>query len=184
MCVPLLRCADWTIVNRISALGPLTLLAQAEDDAVLFLGEDFLPWMVLALGAAMVVGNIAALTRPPDPQDGAAPLSAGGACHGHDRGGAGGRDLGAGEPRLGVIAGPATGLSRRSRASELPPCVEQRNIAAVASPVNSSMSLPSTELLERGIADLVEDPIDDALGDLDVAPRRRRAGRRPRRPAS
>ncbi len=73
MCVPLLRCADWTIVNQISALDPLTLLAQAEDDAVLFLGEDFLPWMVLALGAAMVVGNIAALTRPPDPQDGAAP---------------------------------------------------------------------------------------------------------------
>lgn len=38
----------------------------AQDD-VLFLGEDFFPWMVLALGAAMVVGNLIALVRPPSP---------------------------------------------------------------------------------------------------------------------
>lgn len=28
-------------------------------------GADFLAWMVLALGAAMVVGNLVALVRPP-----------------------------------------------------------------------------------------------------------------------
>lgn len=38
------------------------------EEQVLFLGEDFFPWMVLALGAAMVVGNLIALVRPPDPE--------------------------------------------------------------------------------------------------------------------
>lgn len=74
MCAAALSCADWVtvmpIASLLSVLEPLGLLAQAEDDAVLFLGEDFLPWMVLALGAAMVVGNIAALTRPPESQGG------------------------------------------------------------------------------------------------------------------
>lgn len=41
------------------------LLAQEGGDG-LFLGEDFFPWMVLAFGAAMVVGNVLALLRPPD----------------------------------------------------------------------------------------------------------------------
>jgi hypothetical protein len=31
-----------------------------------FLGEDLLPWLVLALGAALVVGNVLALVRPPE----------------------------------------------------------------------------------------------------------------------
>ena len=31
----------------------------------LFLGEDLLAWLVLALGGAMVVGNVMALVRPP-----------------------------------------------------------------------------------------------------------------------
>lgn len=31
----------------------------------MFLGEDLLPLLVLALGAAMALGNIAALVRPP-----------------------------------------------------------------------------------------------------------------------
>ena len=31
----------------------------------LFLGNDLLAWLVLALGAAMVVGNVMALVRPP-----------------------------------------------------------------------------------------------------------------------
>ena len=31
----------------------------------MFLGEDLLPYLVLALGAAMVVGNVLALFRPP-----------------------------------------------------------------------------------------------------------------------
>lgn len=37
----------------------------------MFLGEDLLPLMVLALGAAMVVGNGLALVRPPaEPRQG------------------------------------------------------------------------------------------------------------------
>ncbi len=39
----------------------------------MFLGEDLLAWLVLAFGAAMAAGNIAALLRPPeaerDPED-------------------------------------------------------------------------------------------------------------------
>ena len=34
--------------------------------AELFLGNDLLPWLVLALGGALVVGNGLALVRPPD----------------------------------------------------------------------------------------------------------------------
>lgn len=30
-----------------------------------FLGEDLLAWLVLALGAALCVGNVLALVRPP-----------------------------------------------------------------------------------------------------------------------
>lgn len=37
----------------------------------MFLGEDLLAWLVLALGAAMAVGSAMALTRPPDrPREG------------------------------------------------------------------------------------------------------------------
>lgn len=31
----------------------------------LFLGDDLLPWLLLAFGAALVVANIAAMVRPP-----------------------------------------------------------------------------------------------------------------------
>jgi hypothetical protein len=38
---------------------------------MLFLGEDLLAWLVLALGGALLVGNLAAIVRPPGrPQDG------------------------------------------------------------------------------------------------------------------
>ena len=50
-------------------MSPFVAQLLAEDQ-VLFLGEDFLPWMVLAFGAALVAGNVFALIRPPDP-DGA-----------------------------------------------------------------------------------------------------------------
>lgn len=40
-------------------------IAQTDGGEVLFLGDDFLPWMVLALGAALVAGNVMALVRPP-----------------------------------------------------------------------------------------------------------------------
>ncbi len=32
----------------------------------MFLGDDLLPWLVLAIGGAMAVGNFAALVRPPE----------------------------------------------------------------------------------------------------------------------
>jgi hypothetical protein len=31
----------------------------------MFLGEDILPWMVLAIGGALAVGTVVALVRPP-----------------------------------------------------------------------------------------------------------------------
>lgn len=37
----------------------------------MFLGEDLLPWLLLALGGAMAVGNAVALVRPPEhPREG------------------------------------------------------------------------------------------------------------------
>ncbi len=33
---------------------------------MLFLGEDLMAWLVLALGGALAVGNIVALVRPPE----------------------------------------------------------------------------------------------------------------------
>jgi hypothetical protein len=36
-----------------------------------FLGDDLLPWLTLALGGALAVGTLLALVRPPvDPRDG------------------------------------------------------------------------------------------------------------------
>jgi hypothetical protein len=36
-----------------------------------FLGEDLLPWLTLALGAALALGTLLALVRPPDdPEEG------------------------------------------------------------------------------------------------------------------
>jgi hypothetical protein len=37
-----------------------------------FLGDDLLAWLVLALGGALFIGNVVAIARPPDkPEDGA-----------------------------------------------------------------------------------------------------------------
>lgn len=39
---------------------------EPQDGQELFLlGDDFMPWMVLAFGAALVAGNVMALVRPP-----------------------------------------------------------------------------------------------------------------------
>ena len=38
---------------------------QHQHDGM-FLGDDLLPWLVLAIGGAMAAGNIAALVRPPE----------------------------------------------------------------------------------------------------------------------
>ena len=36
----------------------------------MFLGDDLLAWLVLALGGALLVGNVAAIIRPPaEPQE-------------------------------------------------------------------------------------------------------------------
>ena len=32
----------------------------------LFLGDDLLPWLLLAFGAAMVAGNVFAMIKPPE----------------------------------------------------------------------------------------------------------------------
>ena len=42
------------------------------EDAPLFLGQDLLAWLVLALGGALLAGNVLALVRPPEraPQEG------------------------------------------------------------------------------------------------------------------
>lgn len=42
----------------------------------LFLGHSLLAWLVLAMGGALAVGNIAALVRPPARPDAAAPPEA------------------------------------------------------------------------------------------------------------
>lgn len=41
------------------------LLAE-ESSTPLFLGEDLLAYLLLALGGALLVGNVAALVRPPE----------------------------------------------------------------------------------------------------------------------
>lgn len=35
----------------------------------MFLGDDLLPYLVLALGGAMFVGNLLAIVRPPEKRD-------------------------------------------------------------------------------------------------------------------
>lgn len=45
------------------------LLAQQEGQELFLLGDDFMPWMVLAFGAALVAGNVFALIRPPGGRD-------------------------------------------------------------------------------------------------------------------
>jgi hypothetical protein len=47
--------------------GVLTLLAQSDAGGTgAFLGEDLLPYLVLAMGGALVAGNIAAIVKPPE----------------------------------------------------------------------------------------------------------------------
>ena len=41
------------------------LKARTRTLAAVFLGDDLLPYLLLALGGAMVVGNVMALLRPP-----------------------------------------------------------------------------------------------------------------------
>ena len=48
---------------------PAATLAQTSETAP-FLGEDLIPYLVLALGAALLVGNVAAMARPRRAGDG------------------------------------------------------------------------------------------------------------------
>ena len=47
-------------------MPPADALAVSVAQEFSPLGTDLLPWLVLALGAAMVFGNVVALVRPPD----------------------------------------------------------------------------------------------------------------------
>jgi hypothetical protein len=52
-------------------LGGGLQLAIDENETPVFLGEDLLAWLVLALGAAMAVGSVMAIVRPPEqPKEG------------------------------------------------------------------------------------------------------------------
>ncbi len=48
----------------------MLVLAQSDSD-VNPLGDDLLPWLVLAIGAALAIGTVVAMLRPPrDPGSG------------------------------------------------------------------------------------------------------------------
>lgn len=73
---------QWYRLKMLSALLPvladtpettIVLQGASSDGGTLLLGDDFLPWIILAFGAAMVVGNVLALVRPPEPKPGEAP---------------------------------------------------------------------------------------------------------------
>jgi hypothetical protein len=52
-------------------LLPGVVPLAAEEETPLFLGEDLLAWLVLALGAAMAAGSVMAVLRPPEqPKEG------------------------------------------------------------------------------------------------------------------
>lgn len=42
------------------------MLFSADDSFTPFLGDDLLVYLVLAMGAALVAGNLAAILRPPE----------------------------------------------------------------------------------------------------------------------
>jgi hypothetical protein len=57
-------------VSRVASAmwwNPITPVCPARARlGVMFLGEDLLAWLVLALGGALFVGNLAAVVRPPE----------------------------------------------------------------------------------------------------------------------
>jgi hypothetical protein len=53
----------WLHSVRPGFFGPLPGHLLGQDGGTLLLGEDFFPWIILAFGAAMVVGNGLALIR-------------------------------------------------------------------------------------------------------------------------
>ena len=53
--------------------GVANLSGNPAGDAINPLGDNLLPWLLLAFGAAMVVGNLLALIRPPRAEPGERP---------------------------------------------------------------------------------------------------------------
>lgn len=47
-------------------MARLAACGASHQHGAMFLGDDLLPWLVLAIGGAMAVGNLSALVRPPD----------------------------------------------------------------------------------------------------------------------
>lgn len=43
--------------------------ADSRQTGIMFLGEDLLQWLLLALGGALFVGNVTAIVRPPERHD-------------------------------------------------------------------------------------------------------------------
>ena len=52
-------------VGPVGGFGSLPTVHLLADSSGAFLGNDLLPYLVLAMGAALVVGNVAAIVRPP-----------------------------------------------------------------------------------------------------------------------
>jgi hypothetical protein len=49
----------------------MPFVSLGAEETPVFLGEDLLAWLVLAIGAAMAVGSVMAIVRPPDrPKEG------------------------------------------------------------------------------------------------------------------
>jgi hypothetical protein len=47
-------------------LGVLTAVDNSNNnDSTLLLGDNLLPWLLLALGGALFIGNVMAIVRPP-----------------------------------------------------------------------------------------------------------------------
>lgn len=57
-------------VQRADDLWGSLLFAQESSEALNPLGDDLLPWLVLAIGAALAVGTALALFRPREDPDG------------------------------------------------------------------------------------------------------------------
>jgi hypothetical protein len=52
------------VLGTVLGVGPWAA-DDGDVDPTLFLGEDLLEWMLLALGGALFVGNVLAVVRPP-----------------------------------------------------------------------------------------------------------------------
>ncbi len=50
--------------------------SSAANGGTMFLGDDLIPYLVLALGAALFVGNVAAMARPRRADEGGQPVRA------------------------------------------------------------------------------------------------------------